>query len=284
MPITLTTQITTECGFSEWSIHKNSRATLVKILAYLYLRQERNAERVIEGLEPNLRIPKGRVAENVIAKLMGAHPDDLTLSKTGNKEEKAGALNRIKVAILHRDGLLFQHISWIVARKQLPTGVMTAPHVRPADKGFDGFIIELADDGDNVERIILCEDKASGNPRPIISSKVWPDISAILNGDRDDEILADLVTLLAGLPDIDAETAVDDLVWEEAREFRVAIATDEGRRKGGSFVHLIEGFENIAGGQIETRAAGVLPFKNLRPELEDLALEVIAKVKEIAGV
>ncbi|WP_343312852.1 hypothetical protein AAIB41_08375 [Brucella sp. BE17] len=85
---------------------------------------------------------------------------------------------------------------------------MTSPHVRQADKGFDGFIIELEDGGREIKRIVLCEDKASKSPRSLISSSVWPEIGTILCGDRDDEILADLVTLLKSVPDIDAEAAV----------------------------------------------------------------------------
>jgi len=38
----------------------------------------------------------------------------------------------------HRDGWIFQAISWIAAN-QAPSGALTrAPHIRRADKGFDG--------------------------------------------------------------------------------------------------------------------------------------------------
>lgn len=284
MPLSLKPSTTTECNFSEWSINKKSRAKLIEVIAYLYLRQEENAQRVINALEPRRRASKGKVVQNVVRKLTAPHAEDLELRRSGTDAEKEAAEKRIRTSIIHRDGLLFQHISWVAARMALPNGYMTAPHVRQADKGFDGFIVELNGNGREIKRIVLCEDKASKSPRSLISSSVWPEIGTILSGDRDDEILADLVTLLKSVPNIDSETAVDDVFWEGAREFRVAVATGEDQRKAGNFLHIIAGFEAVAGGSLESRTAGVLPFDNVRSGLALLAGEVAAKVEEIAGV
>ena len=284
MPITVKAFSSAECDFAEWSINNKNRHKLIEIIAYLYLRQEENAQRVINALEPRRRIPKGKVAENVVRKLTAPHQRDVDLVQTGSAEERAAAEKRIETSIIHRDGLLFQHISWVVARMSMPAGYMTAPHVRQADKGFDGFIIELDEAKSGIGRIVLCEDKASIAPRKLISSSVWPDVEAIRRGDRDDEILADLVTLLKSVDDIDAEAAVDEIFWEEVRKFRVAVATGENQRRSGSFLHIVAGFEAVAGGAIKSRTAGVLPFNDVRAGLAILADEVVAKVKEFAGV
>lgn len=284
MPLTIKTSSTTECDFAEWSINKKNRAKLVEVIAYLYLRQEENAQRVINALEPRRRVSKGRVVQNVVRKLTAPRAEDADLLRSGTDAEKEAAKKRIRTSIIHRDGLLFQHISWVAARMALPNCYMTAPHVRQADKGFDGFIVELDGRGHEIKRIVLCEDKASKSPRSLISSSVWPEIGTILSGDRDDEILADLVTLLKSIPDIDPETAVDEVFWEGVREFRVAVATGEDQRKAGNFLHIIAGFEAVAGGALQSRTAGVLPFDDVRKGLAHLAAEVAAKVEEIAGV
>lgn len=285
MPLTLTSFSTKECGFDEWSITRRSRANLVEIIAYLYLRQEENAVRVINALEPRRRVRKGRVAQNVIEKLTAPKQEDVDLLRAGDERQKVAAQNRIDTAIIHRDGLLFQHISWIVARLASPHGYMTSPHVRQADKGFDGFIIEFDARTKGLRRIVLCEDKASHAPRGLIKSKVWPDIASIRRGERDDEILADLATLLKSVPDIDAEATVDEVFWEEVREFRIAVATGEDiKNKSGDFLHLVSGFEEVAGGSIATRSAGVMAFNDVRSGLDALAAEVVLKVKEISGV
>lgn len=284
MFISLKPSKTEECNFTEWSINTRSRSNLVEVIAYLYLRQEENAQRVINALEPRWRVSKGKVAENVVRKLTAPHAKDINLLRSGNDKEKEQAQNRINTSIIHRDGLLFQHISWVVARTSIPTGYMTSPHVRQADKGFDGFIIELDGEKKGINRITLCEDKASAKPRQLISSSVWPDVEAIRRGERDDEILADLLTLLKSIPDINAEAAVDEVLWEEARAFRVAVATGENRRKSGEFHHIVAGFKAAAGGSLQSRTAGVLPFDDVRVGLAHLASDVMAKVKEITGV
>lgn len=284
MLLSLTPSATSECEFSEWSIDTKNRSKLVEVIAYLYLRQEENAQRIINALDPRRRVSKGRVVENIVRKLTAPRVKDVNLLQSGTYEEKEAAKKRIRTSILHRDGLLFQHISWVASRQAHPHGYMTSPHVRQADKGFDGFIIELGDSGQEIIRIVLCEDKASKSPRSLISSSVWSEIETILCGDRDDEILADLVTLLKGVPNIDAEAAVDEIFWEGARNFRVAVATGEDQRKAGNFQHLIAGFEAVAGGALESRTAGVLAFKDVRKGLALLANEVAAKVEEIAGV
>lgn len=284
MLISLNHHSTKECKFSEWSIASKNCSKLIEVIAYLYLRQEENAQRVINALEPRRRVSKGRVAQNVVRKLTAPHAEDVELIRSGTDAQKDAARKRIRTSVIHRDGLLFQHISWVAARLDLPNGYMTSPHVRQADKGFDGFIIELDDSGREIKRIVLCEDKASKSPRGLISSSVWPEIGTILCGDRDDEILADLVTLLKSVPDIDAEAAVDEMFWEGVREFRVAVATGEDQRKAGNFLHIIAGFETAAGGELESRTAGVLAFEDVRKGLALLASKVAAKVEEISGV
>ncbi len=284
MPIIFNQISTAECKFSEWTINNKSRAKLIEVIAYLYLRQEENAQRVINALEPRRRVSKGRVAENVVRKLTAPRIEDVELFRSGTDAQKAAARKRMETSVVHRDGLLFQHISWVAARLALPSGYMTSPHVRQADKGFDGFIIELDDNEREIKRIVLCEDKASKSPRNLISSSVWPEIRTIRGGDRDDEILADLVTLLKSAPNIDAEAAVDEVFWEGAREFRVAVATGEDQRRAESFLHIIAGFEAVAGGELEARMAGVLAFEDVREGLALLAGEVAAMVKEIDDV
>lgn len=284
MLVTLRHYSTNECDFHEWTLTRGSRRTLVEVIAYLYLRQEENAMRVINTLEPRRRVSKGKVARNVIDKLSGPRPEDFDLVLKGNEQEKVAAKKRIKSTITLRDGLLFQHVSWIVARLAYPNGYMTSPHVRRADKGFDGFIIEFDARTQGLSRIILCEDKASANPRRLIRD-VWRDVESIRRGERDDEILADLTTLLKSVPGVDVEATVDEVFWEEVRGFRVAVATGENiRRTSGDFLDLVAGFKEAAGGSIATRSAGVMAFSDVRTGLESLAAAVVLKVKEICGV
>lgn len=107
MPIIFNQASTTECKFSEWTISNKSRAKLIEVIAYLYLRQEENAQRVINTLEPRRRVSKGRVAENVVRKLTAPRAEDVELLQSGTDAQKEAARNRMKTSVIHRDGLLF---------------------------------------------------------------------------------------------------------------------------------------------------------------------------------
>jgi len=286
MPIRLEPFASKACKFTEWSIKASKRNRLVEIVAYLYLRQEENALRIITALSPIKRASPGKVAANVIRKLTAPYTHDLEQLKSPEPTVRKKAEDKIRTSIIHRDGLLFQHISWIVAKKALPNGIMTSPHVRKADKGFDGFVMELDELQEGIETIILCEDKASEDPRKLITQSVWPEIEAIVDGQRDDEVLAELVTLLKIVPSIDAEDAIGTMFWEEARHFRVCVATSKKNRdkKSGCYTKLMKGFDEKVSGASKKRVGGVLVFDDVREGLAELAEEVIAKVKELTDV
>jgi hypothetical protein len=69
MPIQFNSCESAECDLSEWSIGDPVSAQLIDALAFLYLRQERNAQNIIGALEPKRRPTRGKVPENAIRRL-----------------------------------------------------------------------------------------------------------------------------------------------------------------------------------------------------------------------
>ncbi len=139
----------------------------------------------------------------------------------------------------------------------------------------------MHDEEEALKRIILCEDKASVAPRKLIAGSVWKEIVSIRNGERDDEILADLTALVhrvAGFDEDRAEAIVDAALWEECREFRVSVATGENTRREAGFEHLLRGFAEAAPGARETRMGGILTFPDVRQGLSALAKAVADQV------
>ncbi|MGO4916546.1 hypothetical protein, partial [Pseudogemmobacter sp. W21_MBD1_M6] len=202
MPIVLSERLSAECCLNEWSIESGKREQLVTVLAYLYVQQEQNAERVIKELETRARSSTDRVLPNAIQKLTAPKKADLELSRDGDLNEQKKAGDRIKVSIYHRDGHLFQNVSWVAARLANPASILAPPHVRQADKGFDGFIIEFDEAQKRVLKVVLCEDKASENPRTLITRSVWKEIGSIQEGEREDEAFSSLTTLLKTIPNL----------------------------------------------------------------------------------
>lgn len=284
MPISFNPETSTECVFCEWSIQTVDRENLVAAVAYLYLQQEKNVQRVIDKLEPRVHRSPGKMAQNIIRKLQAGSPEDLALLGSPDADVRQSAQNRIDAAVWHRDGLLFQHMSWIAVRLQMPAAHMTPPHVRKADKGFDGFIIDIDPGTNGLKRLVLCEDKASEKPRNLITSSVWLEIRDIVEGARDDQINAGILTLVKAIPGIDEEAFVNGIFWDDEREFRVSIATGDDIRKEGVFSHLMDGFQKAAGGVDGSRVGGVIAFPDVRSGLQKFAEDVISKVEEITRV
>ncbi|RWX36914.1 hypothetical protein [Rhizobium leguminosarum] len=283
MPIKFNLQLSPECIFSEWDL-LSGRQKVVTAIAYLYLQQEKNAQRVIDDLDTVTVQPKGKIVANIVRKLTAAKGEDVARLMDPDPKVRKSAQNKINSDTWARDGLLFQHISWIAVRLQMPGAHMTPPHVRQSDKGFDGFIVDIDPTDNTLTRLVLCEDKASHDPRNLITQSVWAEIRDIVGGGRDDQITAGIINLVRALPEIDEEEFINDIFWGDDREFRVSVATGEDIRKDGFFGHLMEGFEKAAGGKHESRVGAVLAFPEVRSGLQSLADEVLQKVEEIANV
>jgi hypothetical protein len=100
------------CVLSHWSV--TSHAEFVTALAWLYLRKPLHAARVIEGLEPGAAGLFGNVKQNVI-KLLSYDVSDIEADlASADDETRLSAEKKRDARMSHRDGLLFQHISWIV--------------------------------------------------------------------------------------------------------------------------------------------------------------------------
>jgi hypothetical protein len=181
----------------------------------------------------------------------------------------------------HRDGWVFQAISWIAAHGDGGVAIR-APHLIKAHKGFDGLKLELSDAG-AVTGVIVFEDKATANPRDTIRDDVWPGIAKLEEGERSNElgqeVSALLQTQLRTFPELDVEAAVEEIAWKEARRYRVAITVDKSHATPEPRLALFKGFEDKAPGAIGRRIAETMLVKDLRPWMQAFGDLVITKIK-----
>lgn len=262
---------------TEWAVADADQ--LAAAIAWLYLQKQAQAVRVIQSLEPGAAALPGRVVQDAI-KALTVHTGDIANDLgSGDAAVQKAAQDKLKARIAHRDGLLFQHVSWIAAYLALPNAHAAPPHVRAADKGFDGVVLELDPTAPALSRIILCEDKASTDPRNLVTRSIWPEIEAIQASGKDREILAAVTAILATLPGIDQEAVIEATAWEAARGFRVALTAGAEQWRQSSYAHLFAGFDAAAGGTIDSRMAEVMPIPDVRRYLADLANAVIAKLQ-----
>jgi hypothetical protein len=130
-------------------------------------------------------------------------------------------------AVYHRDGLLFQLISWIAAfRTYATTARIRPPQVILAHKGVDNLV--LAAEGSPATsplRIVVCEDKASENPRSTIRDDVWPALVEYETGARDHELIAEITMMLSDLNGDNLDSILDAL-FATPKCYRVCLALD----------------------------------------------------------
>lgn len=85
--------------------------------------------------------------------------------------------------------------------------------------------------------------------------------------------------LLRSLSDEDRETAIGRMIWERARQFRIALTAGDDQIQDEGYGHLFDGYEVHANGDVAARLAEVMPMHDVRQYLNDLANEVIAKLE-----
>lgn len=206
-------------------------------------------------------------------------------------DHAADAIKKLTVApgaeAWHRDGWIFQAISWIAAHQKKEAGFLRGPHIRKADHGFDGLQLEFSPDGKSVTAVIIFEDKATTNPRPTIRDDVWPSIADLEAGQRVTELTSDVTGMLEAYrslsPEVDVEQAVSEILWKEARRYRVSITIGDAHASEQKRADLFAGYDENAPGAISKRRAETIYIPELRKWMDGFAARVIDKVKELAA-
>ena len=183
---------------------------------------------------------------------------------------------------MHRDGWMFQVMSWIAAHRATPGGLIRAPQMQLAAKGFDGLQLLLDNENEVVAAAVIFEDKATSNPRATIRDRVWPEFSTIERGARDNLLTAEVVALLRTQPDLDPERAIQEVIWGRVRHYRVSVTVDSTYRGDGERRTLFRGYDTIAVGAANRRRGEVFEITDLRPWMAGLAARAIALVRRMA--
>jgi hypothetical protein len=179
----------------------------------------------------------------------------------------------------HRDGWMFQVMSWIAAHRATPGGLIQAPHMIPAHKGFDGLQLELDAAGQSVTAAVLFEDKATDNPRDTIRDEVWPELRELESGDRDNLVIAEVVTLLGRKPALDPFAAIQDVIWKSAKRYRVSVTVGPIHEDSDGRLRLFHDYDQMATGDLDRRLGGTFPVADLRPWMANLAAQAIERIQ-----
>lgn len=203
------------------------------------------------------------------------------------KDSAAAAIKRLTVADgadpWHRDGWVFQTISWIAVHLTEKGVVARAPHAIEAHKGFDGMQLRLDKNGKSVIAVVIFEDKATERPRETVRNEVWDGICALEKGERMPELVHEATTVLEAqqqnFPGLDVDEAIETILWEEVRHYRVSITTSRTHARDAARKRLFKGFDKVAPGEVKRRRADTMHFDDLRDWMDKFCKDTITQIE-----
>ncbi len=251
MPIILT-PFTQEdlCHGASWSVPNDD--LLATHIAMVAIGQSRHVARILAGA--NLAPPSTRATSAKAAVGM--------LTVAGDDPS-------------HRDGWMFQVMSWIAANRGYSSGLIRAPHMILAHKGFDGLHIEVDQGAGSLIAATIFEDKATIHPRSTIREDVWPEFKGFENGENDNVLTAEVVALLGLRPDIDADKIIENILWQKKLRYRISITIGETHNSDAGRKRLFDGYSDVVPGVVARRRAETFYVPELREWLNCLAAKAI---------
>ncbi|AZF61729.1 hypothetical protein [Pseudomonas sp. LBUM920] len=181
----------------------------------------------------------------------------------------------------HRDGWIFQVISWIAAQKADPNALIRPPQMIHALKGFDGLRLELS--GGEVVAATIFEDKATDDARKTVRDLVWPEFRLLDQGDKENVLVAEVVALLETNRNVDPDLAIENIIWKNIRHYRVSITVGKYHSTSKGRVKLFKDYDKVIDGKVSKRGGEVFYIEHLRPWMSSLAEKSIAHVNNMVA-
>jgi hypothetical protein len=132
-------------------------------------------------------------------------------------------------ARFHRDGFLFECISWIAAQQNASRRTyLKVPHIKATTQGMDGLMIELHSKKPLVVNSTIFEDKCTENPRNKFKSEVLKTFSEHHRHERSADLLSTAISLIkeSGMNGSHATRAAERVLDVAYRTYRAALTVD----------------------------------------------------------
>lgn len=206
---------------------------LARLIAIVLLGQSQHAARIIATLEP----------------AAPAFSDaDLIADARTQMQIRGTTEDERKVSRVHRDGFLFECMSWVVARQGADERTfLKDPHIDATSHGLDGLVVELHPTKPEIRRATICEDKCTTNARRLFRRDVMRAFGDHHNNKRARDLIANAAAIIreSGLNGTDATKAAARVLNKTVRSYRAALTTRvlTGNRR----VRLFRGFDELDG-------------------------------------
>lgn len=177
----------------------------------------------------------------------------------------------------HRDGFLFEAISWIVARKtSSPDALLRDPHIGSTTQGLDGLMIELNTTKDDITATTVFEDKCTNRAQYTFAYKTLPALKVHHQESR--KVIESATTLLrqefkAGALNAIAAKAIALSV----RKYRSSLTILDTEDTQADRTRIFKGYDSLAGiTQGDRLGCTLLTSNDIRDWFEKFAKKVIS--------
>lgn len=206
---------------------------------------------------------------NSLSTIFPIHPND-SIDKVIEKIKSASTDKR--------DGWLFQMISWaVLARRNVGKKFFcNYPHFAPAQHGIDGLAIILTEEND-LQNIIITEDKCTTTPRGKITQQVFPEFEAFEKGEKNNALISIISNLIGQLDSgTILEKVQNDIFANKYRLYRIGITREINHNDEDGRKSLFKDYDStIKGVTSERRSAASIYLNNLRVWMHDFSDRVI---------
>jgi hypothetical protein len=246
-----------ECGGKQWSV--SDQDELATLVALVLIGRAKHAENVLTGTH--------RTTTTV--------PDALKAQLRLQLQTAAGPLT------YHRDGLLFEIISWIAARVSAASDeVISTPHLKSTQQGLDTIKIKLDPVAHTLNGVVIYEQKCSEHARNEFRNKVIPAFRDWKEHKRDNQLVQAVVALVErfNLSDEQHQRLYDRLVQLHPLSFQAALTVTPTPFDTQRCIALFSGYSEVTP-NIADRLGDTFPLVQIRDWFSAFAQNVLDKIE-----
>jgi hypothetical protein len=177
----------------------------------------------------------------------------------------------------HRDGFLFEAISWIIARKNSsPNALLRDPHIGSTTQGLDGLMIELNAAKDDITATTVFEDKCTDRARYTFAYKTLPALK--LHHKESRKIVEGATTLLRQEFKASALNAMAaKAIALSVRKYRSSLTILPTEDTQSDRTRIFKGYNSLAGiTQADRLGCTLLTSNDVKDWFENFAKKVIS--------
>ncbi len=258
MPITLNPiSALPQCKGEQWIV--DVLDDLAQLVALVLVGQAHHAAQILDGTL--------LVAQKITPKLKE------TLNKPLHPTTDTG--------IEHRDGLLFEIICWVAARKR-KTGdeKIDNPHLKATNQGTDGVKVTVDPTTKTLTKATVYEYKCTIHARQKFQSQVLKSFREYISGERDNQLAQAVLALLEsyGFNGTELTSAYETLIQTRPLAFEASLTVSPSHFPTEKCVELFKDYDSLQV-SLDVRGGNTLPLDDVRAWFADFAGRVWARIE-----